>query len=153
MVTVGAGGVLPALPGESNEETPASLVMTEIVFPDRTSHYGSLYGGHAMAAMAKAAFIAATRHSRQRVVMASCRRADLESQIHNGELLDVSPAIVSVGRSSMTVAVDLWAESAMSLERRFCGRGEFVMVAIDAEGQPAEIVPTSIDSAAAVRQS
>ena len=36
-----------------------------VVFPDRANHYGTLFGGHALSLMGKAAFIAATRHARQ----------------------------------------------------------------------------------------
>ena len=47
------------------------ISLTDVVFPDRANHYGTLFGGHALHLMGKAAFIAATRHARQHVVMAS----------------------------------------------------------------------------------
>src|ERR1700738_4921899 len=43
--------------------------LIDVVFPDRANHYGTLFGGNALHPMDKAAFIAATRHSRQHVVM------------------------------------------------------------------------------------
>lgn len=135
MVAIGEGELtLPPL-GEEGEAA-RSLGMTDLIFPDRTSHYGSLYGGHALAAMAKAAFISASRASRKRVVMASCRRADLESHIASGELLDVVPEVIETGSTSLTIAVDLWAEKPFSTERRFCGCGEYVMVAVDDDHRP-----------------
>ncbi len=126
MVTIGDRTALPSL-GESQ---PAlfSPLFTDLVFPDRTSHYGSLYGGHALAAMAKAAFIVASRQSRNNVVLASCRRVDFRRQVAAGELMDISATITSAGRSSMVVEVELWASPPMSSARTICGSGEYVMV-------------------------
>lgn len=118
--------------GASQEE----LCMAEIVFPGETSHYGSLYGGNALAAMGKAAFIAATRHCRKTVVMASSRRVDFASQIQKGEIIYLAPRVVKVGHSSMTVEVRLSAENPQSGKGRVCGGGVFVMVAVNARHQP-----------------
>lgn len=37
--------------------------MIEMIFPEQANHYGTLFGGNALALLAKAAFIAATRHA------------------------------------------------------------------------------------------
>ncbi|WCL54343.1 acyl-CoA thioesterase [Gimibacter soli] len=143
MVAVGPrlaaiGGVLPPLtPAPTAPVDPAlHSAMVEIVFPERTSHYGSLYGGHALAAMGKAAFIAASRHSRKTVVMAGTERVDFTNQIQNGEVVITLPRILATGRSSVRVEVQLWAENLHTDVRRQCGRGEFVMVAVDATHRP-----------------
>ena len=51
-------------------KTP-DAILAEIVFPDQTNHYGTLFGGEALEMMDKAAFIAASRLSRTAVVTAS----------------------------------------------------------------------------------
>ena len=101
-----------------------------------TSHYGSLHGGNALASMSKAAFVAVTRHCRKAVVMASLQRVDFVSQIKEGEVIELAPRILKVGRSSVTAEVGLWAENLKSRERRRCGLGTFVMVAVDAAHRP-----------------
>lgn len=127
MVAIGEGCTpLPPLI-ESGSDNAGSL-FTDLVFPDRTSHYGSLYGGHALAAMAKAAFIVASRQSRKKVVLASCRKVDFQRQVGAGELMDITAAISTKGRSSLVVEVELWASPPMSSARTLCGRGEYVMV-------------------------
>lgn len=140
MVAVGDGiegsGGIPPLSACSEPPPGDDLRMVEMVFPEMTSHYGSLYGGHALAAMGKAAFVAATRHSRQSLVMAGSRRTDFASQIHKGEMVELISRVVAVGRSSITVEVDLWAENLRSGHRRPCGHGEFTMVAVDAMYRP-----------------
>lgn len=112
------------------------LRMSDLVMPGETSHYGSLYGGSALSMMAKAAFVVATRFSRQAVVMASSRRVDFLHQMRPGEVAEVEARLADTGRSSMTVDVRLWSESLASGERHLCGTGVFVMVAVDARHRP-----------------
>ncbi len=135
------GGVLPPLSNENHTKQAAfpHPATVEIVFPEKTSHYGSLYGGNALAAMGKAAFIAASRHCRKTVVMAGSKRVDFSSHIQNGEVVITLPKVLRTGRTSISIEVQLWAENLHSDERRLCGSGEFVMVAIDQAGRPIAI--------------
>ena len=48
----------------------------EMVFPEHANHYGTLFGGHALSLMGKAAFVAATRHARCSVVMATSDKVE-----------------------------------------------------------------------------
>lgn len=132
MVAVGADRDMrsPQLSGECRAE-PADLRMVELVFPEQTSHYGSLYGGTALGAMAKAAFIAATRHCRRSVVLASVQRVDLASQIDKGEVMELAPRVIKTGQRSITVEVELWSENLVSGCRQQCGTGTLVMVALE----------------------
>jgi acyl-CoA hydrolase len=115
------------------------------VFPDRANHYGTLFGGHALQLMGKAAFIAATRQARQHVVMASADNMIFDEPVRVGELIECVASVARVGRSSMTVAVDLIHEDSLSGLRRSAVRGTFEMVAVDANGRPAPVVVESED--------
>ncbi|WGF89542.1 acyl-CoA thioesterase [Marinivivus vitaminiproducens] len=144
MVAIGepyaSGGALPPLDAETVEHADDDgLRMVEMVFPDQTSHYGSLYGGNALAAMGKAAFVAATRRSRKAVVMASSQRVDFMSQVRTGEVIELCARVDRVGRSSMTIAVELHAENLLTGERRLAGHGCFVMVALGENERPVAI--------------
>jgi len=137
------GWRLPPMPEPEPENVAADLRMVELVFPDVTSHYGSLYGGNALAAMGKAAFVVATWRSRKAVVMAASQRVDFRSQIHNGEVMELIGRIERVGTTSMTVEVELWAENLTTGERRHSGQGSFVMVAVDESGRPDPVDTTA----------
>ena len=113
--------------------------LIDVVFPDRANHYGTLFGGHALHLMGKAAFIAATRHARQHVVMASTDRITFDEPIRVGDLIECVASIAHIGHSSMTVAVDLIHEDTLSGLRRTAVRGTFEMVAVDANGRPTPI--------------
>jgi acyl-CoA hydrolase len=135
MVAVGDGvqqfgGRLPPLLSASGPPDDG-LRMAELVFPGETSHYGSLYGGNALAGMAKSAFVVATRHSRKAVVLASSQRVDFVSQVQEGEVVELMPSLAQTGRRSMVIEVEMWAENLRSGLRRACGQGTFTMVALE----------------------
>jgi acyl-CoA hydrolase len=114
--------------------------LVDVVFPDRANHYGTLFGGHALQLMGKAAFIAATQKARQHVVMASADNMIFDEPVRVGELIECVASVARIGRSSMTVSVDLIHEDSLSGLRRSAVRGRFEMVAVDTNGRPAPVV-------------
>jgi acyl-CoA hydrolase len=121
------------------DHSPQAVTMIEMVFPDQTNHYGTLFGGHALRLMDKAAFVAASRYSRRTVVTACSERVDFKSAVHHGNLVELTASVISTGQSSMTVGVTLVAEDLLSGERRLCAEGRFVLVALDREGRPVPV--------------
>ncbi len=115
----------------------------EMIFPDQANHYGTLFGGNALSLMGKAAFVAATRRARAPVVMATSDKTEFHMPVRVGELVELAARVARVGRSSMTVTVDVTAESLLSGERRLAVRGSFEMVAVDAAGRPVPILDPS----------
>lgn len=138
MVAVKAAGTLLLPPLDLTASAPNDdfLRMIEIVFPPQTNHYGTLYGGDALKMMGKAAFIAATRHARAVMVMAASDKIEFKSAIREGELVELAARAVGTGRTSVQIAVDLWAEGLVTGERRLAGSARFTMVAVDREGRP-----------------
>lgn len=124
----------------SNE--PAREVrLVDLVFPNQTNHLGTLFGGHALSMMDKAASIAAHRHARCTVVTASLDRIDFVAPVFEGELVEVTGIVARVGRTSMVVEVELTAENLLSGDRRVCTKGKFTMVALDKSGKPTPVPP------------
>src|SRR5215467_9582134 len=113
--------------------------MVEMVFPDQTNHYGTLFGGHALRLMDQAAFIAASRYCRLTVVTARSERVDFHTAVHQGQLVELVARVVTVGVSSMTVEVKLFAEELLAGHRQLCTRGRFVLVALDDRGRPTAV--------------
>lgn len=131
---------LPPLPQNPSEDVHGDGIrMVDVVFPQQTSHYGTLYGGDALKMMGKAAFITATRHARDNIVMASSDRIDFRSQIHSGEMIELVARVLMTGRSSMRIGVELWAENLLSADRRQAAASTFTMVAVNGDGRPREI--------------
>ena len=115
--------------------------MIEIVFPQQTNHYGTLFGGQALALMDKAAFIVASRYSRRTVVTASSEKCDFHVPVKQGQLIELIAKIIKTGKSSMTVEVELYSESLLTGHRQLGTRGQLVLVALDSDGKPTSVPP------------
>jgi len=120
---------------------PQETRIVEMVFPNQANHYGTLFGGDALRLMDMAAFVTASRHARKPVVTASSERIDFHVPVRQGQLAEVVGRVISTGRTSLTVEVELWAEDLLSGRRKLCTKGTFVLVAVDEHGRPAPIAP------------
>lgn len=133
-------------------DPPREARLWEIVFPDHANHLGTLFGGQALAWMDKAAFIAATRYTRLTVVTARSEQVDFHVPVRQGQLVELIARVADVGRSSMRVEVELHTEDPHAGRRRLCTRGQFTMIALDANGRPAPVArlahATHVDGAA-----
>ena len=118
---------------------PAVTRMTDIVLPEQLNHRGTLFGGVALSMMDRAAFVAATRHSRQTVVTVGVEQVDYVAPVHIGEIVEVVAEVVATGRTSMAIDVTMVAEVLLTGERRLCGTGRFVFVAIGPDDRPIAI--------------
>jgi uncharacterized protein (TIGR00369 family) len=133
------------MPTSEVERIPAGhcveVRLIEMVFPNQTNHYGTLFGGQALALMDKAAFIVASRYARRTVVTASSEQVDFHVPVRQGQLVELRARVVSTGRTSMKVEVELYSEDLLSGDRQLGTRGRFVMVALDAHGKATEVPP------------
>jgi acyl-CoA hydrolase len=110
--------------------------LAEIVMPNRTNHHGTLFGGHALGLMDHAGWVAATRRARHTMVTVASDRVEFKVPVHAGQLVELVARVARVGRTSVTVTVDMYAEDVASGERRLATSGSFVFVAIDDDGRP-----------------
>ena len=125
--------------GELRRSEPA--ILSDIVFPEDTNPYGTMFGGHAFAMMDKAAFLAANRFAHTLAVTASSESVDFTVPIHTGMILEATAQVIHAGRTSMVVRVVLTCREPLSTEERQATVGYFTMVAVDAAGSPVA-VPT-----------
>src|SRR5688572_24716583 len=113
--------------------------LAELVMPNRTNHQGTLFGGHALGLMDHAGWVAATRCARRTMVTVASDRVEFKVPVRAGQLVELVARITKVGRSSVTVGVDMYAEDVATGDRRLATSGSFVFVAIDDDGQPTPI--------------
>jgi acyl-CoA hydrolase len=112
---------------------------SHLVMPNDTNPIGSLFGGRAVEWMDIAAGLAGMRLSKHYVVTASIERLDFHVAIRWGQVAVVQAQVISVGRTSMVIRVDMFREDPVTGERELCTGGLFNMVAIDPEGKPVPI--------------
>lgn len=132
-------GTISTPPASVDRLRGEGTCFVEMIFPEQSNHYGTLFGGTALSLMGKAAFVAASRRARRSVVMARSDEVDFHEPVKTGQVVELTAHVVRVGRSSMTVAVDVIAETLLSGERRLAIRGRFEMVAVDESGLPTPI--------------
>lgn len=106
------------------------------VFPNTTNHYDTLFGGTAMHLMDEAAFITATRFSRQKMVTVSSDRIDFKKPIPAGTIIELIGQVTYVGSTSLKVKVDIYTEQMYLDQREKAVTGEFTFVAIDDAKKP-----------------
>lgn len=110
------------------------------VFPNTTNHYDTLFGGTALQLMDEVAFICATRFSRKKVVTVSSDKVDFKHPIPAGTLVELIANVAHVGKTSITVEVDIFIEEMYSDYREKAVSGSFTMVAVDDDKKPVNIL-------------
>ena len=113
--------------------------LAELVMPNRTNHQGSMFGGHALGLMDHAGWVAATRCARRTMVTVASDRVEFKVPVRAGQLVELVARVTNVGRTSVTVGVDMYAEEVATGDRQLATSGSFVFVAIDDEGRPTPI--------------
>jgi acyl-CoA hydrolase len=113
--------------------------LAEIVMPNRTNHLGTLFGGHALGLMDHAGWVVATRVAHRTMVTVASDRVEFKVPVRAGQLVELVARITRVGRTSVTVGVDMYAEEIATGERRLATSGSFVFVAIDDDGHAVPI--------------
>lgn len=113
--------------------------ITKAVFPNTTNHYATLFGGTALQWMDEAAFITATRFSRQKMVTVSSDRIDFKHPIPAGTFVELVGRVVKVGNTSLQVRVSVYLERMYDESRQKAIEGLFTFVAIDEEMKPVAV--------------
>lgn len=111
----------------------------QIVFPGDTNHLGTLFGGTLMAWMDRAAFLAASRRARGTCVTRKVDEIEFRTPIYSGDFVELIGRVESVGRTSLTVLVEVHRENPDDGSRELCTTGRFTMVRVNDDGHPAEI--------------
>lgn len=114
--------------------------VTKTVFPGRTNHHNTLFGGEALAWMDEAAFIAATRFCRKPLVTVSSDRVDFKESIPAGTIIELVAKVQHVGRTSIRVQVDIFVEHMYNDDQHKAISGTFTFVALGPDRKPVPVL-------------
>ncbi|MFP4364691.1 MAG: acyl-CoA thioesterase [Spirochaetia bacterium] len=120
---------------QSNRE----IEMRDIVLPEATNPYGTLFGGKLLEMIDKAAGICAAKFACSRVVTASLEAVDFLIPIFEGQVINIKAKIIYAGKSSMVIAVRVIAEDVITQSSNLCCTAHVNMVAVDGKGKPVEV--------------
>jgi len=131
-------------PAATLKSLPADmeLVLKVIPMPADTNGNGDIFGGWVMAQVDLAGSVIPARHTRGRMATVAVNEFVFKQPVRVGDILSFYAALTRLGRTSVTVKVEVFAE-------RIHAQGEYVKVteamltyvAIDDSGRPREIAP------------
>jgi acyl-CoA hydrolase len=104
---------------------------------------GNVHGGAIMKLCDEVAGIAAVRHSGRRVVTAAMDRMTFVQPVFVGNLVTVTASVNAAWRTSMEVGVRVESENVRTGEVVHTSTAYLTMVALDDEGNPAEVPPVA----------
>lgn len=128
---------------EQTENAMASpsgeLTLRTLAMPADANAAGDIFGGWVMAQMDLSCGIRAAERARGRVVTAAVREMAFALPVKIGDTLCIYTDIAAVGRTSITLKVEAWAQRYLSDRMEKVTDATFVMVALDAEGHPTPV--------------
>lgn len=115
------------------------LTLRTLAMPGDANAAGDIFGGWVMAQMDLASGIRAAERARGRVVTIAVREMVFELPVKIGDTLSVYTEIIKVGRTSITLNVEAWAQRYLHHQMDKVTAAIFVMVALDHAGQPTPV--------------
>jgi acyl-CoA thioesterase YciA len=140
IVPMSANASPPGLHGPATPPSDKELVLKVIPMPADTNGNGDIFGGWVMAQVDLAGSVIPARIIRGRMATVAVKEFVFKQPVRVGDILSFYSAVTRIGRTSITVDVEVFAES-------FRNQGEFVKVteavltyvAIDEQGKPKAI--------------
>jgi len=118
----------------------AETRICKAIFPNTTNHFDTLFGGTALQWMDEAAFICATRFTRQKSVTVSSDKVDFKKSIPAGSIVELVATVKRVGRTSVQIQVDIYLEEMFKPGKELVINGLFTFVAVDEHKKPISIL-------------
>jgi acyl-CoA thioesterase YciA len=117
------------------------LTLRTLAMPADANAAGDIFGGWVMAQMDLSCGIRAAERARGRVVTAAVKEMAFEMPVKIGDTLCIYTDVIKVGRTSMTLKVEAWAQRYLSDRMDKVTDALFVMVALDETGHPKPVPP------------
>jgi acyl-CoA hydrolase len=124
-------------------KTPSGseAVVADLMMPHQANGLKrpSVFGGVIMSMVDRCAALSAMRHSGGQCTTLSIDRILFKEPIGVGELVEVRSRVVHVGRTSLSVLADVYAEAIATGLRRHTNECWLTFVHLDDEGRPAPV--------------
>lgn len=117
-----------------DEQTPSpqgELALQTVAMPADTNADGDIFGGWLVSQMDLAGAITAHRKAKGRTATVAIDSMVFLRPVAVGSTVSCYTKILEVGRSSMSINVEVWARHSTDLEHKKVTEGRFTFVAID----------------------
>ena len=117
---------------------PRGLLATRtLAMPGDANPAGDIFGGWVMAQMDIAGGIAASYRAKGRVATVAITAMSFHLPVHIGDVLSVYADVERVGRTSISIHLEAWAERGRQEGQEVrVTEAKFVFVALDVDGRP-----------------
>lgn len=122
-----------------NKSPRGELTIQTLAMPADTNPNGDIFGGWIVSQMDLAAGVLAKKRSAGRVVTVAIHSMTFLKPVHVGDIVSCHVELTNVGNTSMTIAVEVWAESVFTCTPYQVTEGVLVFVAVDEHGKPRKV--------------
>lgn len=119
------------------------LVLKVIPRPRDCNHYGHIFGGWVMAQVDLAGAVIPARHAGGRMATVAVKEFVFKQPVRVGDILSFYAKLVRLGRTSITVKVEVYAEH-FHVQGKYTKvtEAQLTYVAVDEHGRPRELPKT-----------
>ena len=125
----------PPPPAEPVEPT-GDIVIRTIAMPADANANGDIFGGWVLSQMDLGAGVAARRFAKCRVTTVAIDAMTFVAPVNVGDVVTCYARMVHIGRSSMRIVIEAWAQRFADGTFGRVTVGTFTYVAIDQNGRP-----------------
>jgi acyl-CoA thioesterase YciA len=118
------------------DKPQGELVIQTIAMPKDTNRDGDIFGGWLVAQMDLGSAILATKTAKSRVVTVAIEAMAFLHPVGVGDTVACYARVEKIGRTSMTIPVEVWVQRYMTGEELRVTHAVFIYVAVDANGKP-----------------
>src|SRR5437660_9875264 len=118
------------------EQPRGELVIQTIAMPKDTNPNGDIFGGWLTSQMDLGSAILAAKTAQARVVTVAMEGMSFLQPVRVGDTVRCYARVDRIGRTSMTIPVEVWVTRFMTGEDHRVTHGVFTLVAVDETGKP-----------------
>jgi acyl-CoA hydrolase len=121
-----------------------TLIMTEVMTPEKANFSGNIHGGHLLRLMDQVAYACAAKYSHRYVMTLSVNDVLFKKPVRVGDLVTCKATVNYVGRSSMEIGIRVESENLRTGEKIHTNSSYFTMVAVDENMRPIAVQPLEL---------
>jgi acyl-CoA thioesterase YciA len=128
---------------DHNQNQPkGELALQTITMPADTNPFGDIFGGWVMAQMDIAGAIHANQVAKGRVTTVAVGSMEFIRPVPVGAVISCYTHTLKIGNTSIRVKVEVWIKDFITHQLSLVTQGEYIYVAIDANGRKRSIIQT-----------
>lgn len=112
-----------------------------LMMPRDTNYHGTIFGGIILSHIDQAGAVAAIEYGCPKVVTVAMDKVEFHEPVRVGELVSFYAEVIKVGRTSLTVQVDVFSRRRASGENVAVTRAQLTYVNVDESGNPIPVPP------------